>query len=248
MSTTTWARVTARGTDADIAFVRKALDECVNVSNPPIEARIARSYAVEVHTREEFLDKGYIIPGTKTSRHPRGLAAEGYVADGRELWIRRDLVRNRPGRARHIVRHEISHVVPLTYEKRQKLMKLMKREDGSSPTEWRGGRYEARPNECYADTMAEAMSGIDSPWDDFAYYDLDVADADVPQFLTITFEPIPEAPGGGVELPEPEPPITEPVPVEPAYVVELRQTIEDQAQRLNMIATIAIPDTTEVTQ
>lgn len=174
----TWGKVTANGSDDFIALVRLALDEA-KLSPVPLETAIARNYTIEQHSNAEFRAAGYILPNDIT--------AEGHVVGGDKLWVNGRIVNRKPKRARHIVRHELAHVLPLTAQKKTDVMALMAREDGTHPTTWKGGGYLGRANECYADTMAEAMSGIDSPWDDFAYYRLDVADADLPKFLDITF-------------------------------------------------------------
>lgn len=207
-----WGQVVARGTAADIALVRKALDECVNVTSPPAEDRLKKDFVIEVHSPAEFVAAGAIIPGSKDAKHPKGVAAEGYSAPGQlpsgDLWINRKIVSRKPKRARHIVRHEISHNFPLTDEKRAEFMAKMRSKDGKRPTKWRGGLYEARPNECYADTMAEAMSNVDSPWDDYDYYLLDVDDLEVPAFVEITFRQT-------AQPPTVEPPATPLPPVDP---------------------------------
>lgn len=189
-----FGKIIARGSDAFVALVGLALDECVNqdIRNLP-----ARDFTIEEHTPAEFRAAGYIIKAT-------GDTAEGHVVGGHKLWINSRTVAGRPKRARHIVRHEIGHVVPLTDSKRTGLMSLMLTATDAHPTVWAGGGYLSKPYECFADTFAEAVSGQDSPWDDFAFYLLDVPDADVPKLLAVAMR---------VDVKPPLPPVTpDPLP------------------------------------
>lgn len=183
--------IVAKGSDAFCALVGLALDEC----DQPIENLPLRTYTIEEHTPAEFRDAGYVITAT-------GDTAEGYVASRDTLWLNSRVVANKPRRARHIVRHEVAHVIPLTAAKRQALMGLMVNANLEHPTDWRAGSYLDRPSESFADTFAEAVSGIDSPWDDFAFYRLDVDDGLLPKFVTIALAPDPTPP---VEPPPPDP-------------------------------------------
>jgi hypothetical protein len=200
MSTGTWGRITAKGTTEQVALVRQALDEATK-SPVPLETAVPRPYTIEFHSVEEFRARGYVFAD--------GVVNEGRVVDRDTLWINARVARRQPRKARHIVRHEIAHVLPLTSVKKAELMLLMDKANGSHPTNWRPTIYVNRPSECYADTFAEAVSGVDSPWDDFAYYQLDIAEENHPQVVAIVFrddttpvspEPLPEP----LPLPSPE--------------------------------------------
>lgn len=189
-----FGRIIARGSDAFVALVKQALDDC---SVQRIEDLPRRDFFIEEHSPAEFRAAGYIIKAT-------GDTAEGHVVPG-GLWLNSRTVKNYPRRARHIVRHEIGHVVPLSLLKRTALMALMTDASGRPPTDWKQGGYLDKPYECFADSFAEAVSGIDSPWDDFAFYRLDVLDAVLPKFVTIVMTPDPTPP----------PPAPEPIPLPP---------------------------------
>lgn len=192
-------KVTARGSAWFINRVMQALEECVNISNPPLQDRLPREFIVEEHTKAEFKAAGYVFAD--------GTVNEGRVVKLRPqtiLWVRSDIMRNKPTRGKHIVRHEIFHPFPVSAAKQGELMLLMYDANGKHPTKWRGA-YQARPEECHADTCAEAASGKDSPWDDFDFFRLDVKEKDHKQFLDITLRTDP-------------PPVEEPptdLPVQP---------------------------------
>lgn len=202
-----FGHVIARGSDADIALIKQALDECVNLPKP-LQDCLTTDYAIEVHSPAEFKAAEALIPGTK-------FPAEGYVISKGLLWVNRRITSTKAARARHIVRHELAHVLPLTGLKKADLMGLMSKEDGSHPTDWRGGGYVNRPSECFADTFAEAASGKDSPWDDFAFFRLDVKEVDLPQFVAIALRV------------DPTPPIPDPIPDPlPPQSPELKAALE----------------------
>jgi len=217
MTEATWGKVTARGSDAFVKLVRLALNECVNVNNPKLEDRLPTGYTIEEHTPEQFKQRGFVFDD--------GTVNEGRVASAGLLWVNSRIVRGKPRRARHIVRHEISHILPLSEAKKHELMALMWKKNGTHPRRWSSKLYEAQPEECHADTMAEAMSGIDSPWDDFTFYLVDVQELDHPKFLDITFRVDPPPP-----IPDPPPPIVPPSPVplppEDPVVAELEARLE----------------------
>jgi hypothetical protein len=190
-----FGHVIARGTPADIALIKDALDEAVNLPKPLGDCLLT-DYVVEIHTPAEFVAAKALIPGTK-------IPAEGFVISDSLLWVNRRIATKKAARAKHIVRHEIAHVLPMTAVKKAELMALMSREDGSHPTDWRGGGYRGRPSECFADTFAEAASGLDSPWDDYAFFRLDVATSDVPQFAAIALRVDPDP----VDPDPPSPPL-----------------------------------------
>lgn len=209
-------KIIARGSAGFVALVKQALDECVNQR---IENLPKRDFTIEEHSPAEFRAEGYVIKAT-------GDTAEGYVVDRDTLWLNSRIVKNKPGRARHICRHEIWHVVPFTAAQRTDMMALMVRADGNHPTDWDNGGYLSKPYECAVDTLAEAVSGKDSPFDDFAFYRLDVVDAALPQFLTIALRadsaPIPPDPN-----PEPQPPVDPQIAVLKARVATLETALTE---------------------
>jgi len=231
-----FGKVIAIGTEVQIALVKLALDECVNMVTP-LQDVLPRVYTIEFKAPDLMIEGGAIIPGSKSATRPNGIAAEGFVKGSSLLWINAKVAKDKPWRARHIVRHELSHILPLSLDKKSELMSLMWNESGKHPTKWRGQIYQGRPEECHADTLAEAMSGKDSPWDDFAFFMLDVKDTDVHKFLDITFRVDPVTPQPPLPPePEPEP---EPLPPEPDYVTALRLNLQEREARLNTIASIS---------
>lgn len=231
MAEQTWGKVTAVGDDEFLTLVRKALDEAAQGEPLPdlFENLPPDPYRMEEHTPAEFKAKGYVIPGTN-------IAAYGYAINPHLLWINRRLVRRQPKKARHVCRHEVSHTLDGAYldsDKRGEIMLLMEREDGSHPTRWRRRtKYENRPSEAYADSMSEAVSGIDSPWDDFAYYGCDMADNDVHLLVPITFD---GNPGDG-ELPEVDPlPPIDACEQEVADLKEERDKLAEQVTKVKGI-------------
>lgn len=225
-----FGHVIARGDATFIALVKDALDECKNLPEP-LQDIIAADYVIESKSPLEMVNSGAIIPGSKNAHWPKGKPAEGHVMAHNVLYVNEKIARTKPARARHIVRHELFHVVLLTDAKRAELMALMLDEAGKHPTNWRGGAYQGRPSECYADTMAEAASSLDSPWDDFAYFSLDVAETSYARFIEITLRlPTPVDPPPTVDPGTPPP-----LPPEPDYVTALRLTLQDRDERLAII-------------
>lgn len=225
-----FGQIVADGDDAFIALVRQALVEARNgVPLPDVYENLPpRQFTVSQHTPAEMVAKGAIIPGSKTALRPDGVAAYGKVFDRNDLWLNARIARNQPHLARHVVRHEIAHTLPTGPFRQGKLLQLMWKPTGRHPREWYASNYIMRPEECRADTLAEAVSGIDSPWDDFKYYGLDVREGDLAQFVAIHFEkpPAPEPP----PPPEPEP---EPLPLPDPRVVEL------EAKNAELVGTLA---------
>lgn len=228
MPSQTWGRITATG-DADfIALVRAALDEAAHGYPLPdkYENLPPHAFTISQHTPADMIANGAIIPGSKSEKRPQGIAAYGKVFDFNDLWLNSRIVATRPRLAKHVVRHEIAHTLKTTAADRQAFLQLMYKEDGTHPKKWAVGRYEARPEECRADTIAELVSGIDSPWDDFAYYDLDVKPKDVNTFMAIVIRSLPAA--VVAEPPDAAPEVTPP----PTTVedTQAEQIMELQAQ------------------
>jgi hypothetical protein len=208
MPSQTFGKVTAVGPDDFLALVQQALAEAKQGLHlpKPYEDLLTRQYTIEEHTKAEFTTKNYYASA--------GALAEGIVVSNDELWVRADVVRNKPGRAKHIIRHEIAHAIAavyLTAPKKQELLTIMENKNGQHPTAWKGGKYWNRPPECYADTLAVAVSGKDSPWDDFKAYSLDIRTADYWRLIDITFrmDPLPPEPDEPDPLPLPDPRIAE---------------------------------------
>jgi hypothetical protein len=178
-----FGKVIVRGTVEDINRAKKALDECEVMHvllGKRLEDTLSRDFYIEFHDSAYFRSRGWVF----TEGSLKGSVNAGRVHDG-VLYVNSD-VRN--WTQRHIVRHEIAHVVPHGgTQKRKDLMALMWNNKGSHPATWSASSYEPRPEECAADTVAEAVSGIDSPWDDFALYDLDVHEEDHRRFMKIFF-------------------------------------------------------------
>lgn len=227
----TWGKVTADGDAAFIALIGQALVEAKNgVPLPaPYEELLAHNFKISAHTPAEMIASGAIIPGTKDAQHPKGIAAYGYVFDFDDLWLNLRIVTHRPNLARHISRHECAHVIPTSKDMQNDMLPLMWRENGSHPTRWKVGKYENRPEESRADTLAEAVSGIDSPWDDFHYYGLDVHEADFPAFVAIQVR----APTTPIE--PPQEPLPTPLPDPQLLILQARLDAKD-AKATELIA------------
>lgn len=215
-----YGKVVARGSAAFVAQVGEALKEArQGLHMPkPIEEILPRDYIIEEHTRQEFKDEG-LYAGDDL--------AEGYVFNRSTLWVRADIAREKPEKAKHIDRHEVAHAIAaayLSFPKRSELLTIMHFADGSQPKKWDSGGYWARPSECYADKFAEIVSGKDSPWDEFKAYKLDIKPADFWRVIDITFrrDDLPPAP-------EPDPlPLPDPrVPELEAAVAALTASIEE---------------------
>lgn len=177
----TFGRVTVRGTDAQILIAKTAFDECdvlYDVLGLRLENEVGRDYAIEFHTEAEFRQKGYVFDD--------GSVNWGRVLGATDtLWVRDDV---RVRYIKHLIRHECCHVVPHSGKNKQAdLMAFMWNRNGNHPTKWNPPKYAARPEECFADTLAEAISGLDSPWDDFNLYSLDVHEEDHRAFMKRVF-------------------------------------------------------------
>lgn len=227
--TETFGKITADGDTAFISLVRAALEEARHgVPLPDLYENLpAHKFTVSQHTPAEMVAKGAIIPGSKSAQNPNGIAAYGMVFDRNDLWLNAKIARNRPVLARHVIRHEIAHTLPVGLYRQSKLLPLMFKPDGTHPTSWSVSKYTMRPEECRADTLAEAVSGMDSPWDEFAYYGLDVKEDTFAQFIAIHFEqpPAPEPP----PPPEPDP---VPLPLPDPRIVLLQAKVDDLAGRI----------------
>lgn len=205
-----YGKVIARGSDSFVAQVGVALQEARQGQKlpKPLEDLLPRDYAIEEHTRDEFRQAGYTVPG--------GLA-EGYVVDRDTLWVRRDVAERKPPRAKHIERHEIAHAIAATYlsaPRKMELLAIMDFEDGTHPKKWIQGGYWARPSECYADKFSVAISGKDSPWDQFDDYRLDIKPMHYARLIEITFRrddlpPDPEPVPVPLPIPDPRIPVLE---------------------------------------
>lgn len=229
----TFGKIVADGDAAFIALVRQALDEAKNgIPLPDLYENLPpRTFTVSQHTPAEMVDNGAIIPGSRTPLRPDGVAAYGKVFDRNDLWLNARIARTQPHLARHVIRHEIAHTLPTGTTRQSKLLQLMWKPNGRHPRAWYASDYIMRPEECRADTLAEAVSGIDSPWDEFKYYGLDVRESDFAEFVAVHFEqpPAPEA----EPAPQPEP---EPLPLPDPRVVELEAK---NAELVGTLATIA---------
>jgi hypothetical protein len=222
----TWGQITADGDSAFIAMVRQALDEAKNgVPLPDLYENLPpRAFTVSQHTPANMLAAGAIIPGSKSEAHKFGIAAYGFVFDKNDLWLNSLIVAKRPHLARHITRHEIAHTLPTSDQDEADLLQLMWKQNGKHPQHWLVGKYEMRPEECRADTIAEAVSGLDSPWDDFKYYGLDVNGPDFPKVVEITLRA-----KSGTGTPPPDP---EPQPLPDPRIVELQAQVADLTARI----------------
>ncbi len=186
-----FGRVIARGTESEIAMVRQALDEAKQgIALPkPYEECLNRDFPISFHSSAEFVDTKRFVPGT---RDP----AYGYaVWSG--LWVNSDKAEDDPELGRHIVLHEIGHVLwpaYLTAEKKAALLRLMRRKDGSVPTSFRGlawgdySAYQMRPIEILCDKLAIAVSGKGSPWDAYRFFGLDIPAAALSTMVRICFQ------------------------------------------------------------
>lgn len=228
MPSQTFGKVTAIGSDDFLALVQQALAEAKQGLHlpKPYEELLTREYTIEEHTKAEFTTAKYYASA--------GQLAEGIVVSDSRLWVRADIIRNKPARAKHIIRHEIAHAIAdiyLTQPKKLELLTIMEDKNGQHPTAWKGGKYWHRPPECYADTLAVAVSGKDSPWDDYKAYALDIKTADYWRLIDITFrmDPLP---------PEPDEP--DPIPLPDPRIAELEAEVKSlQAQLALALAALA---------
>lgn len=250
MADARWANVVAFGTDDQIRLVRQALDEAaLGVDLPkPLAELLPRVMTVSFHSPREMVEKGAIIPGSKTERHPDGVAAEGYVYDYNDLWINSSIANNRPRRARHIIRHELWHPIirGLSSVKKADLRQLMWRENGTHPQRWVASTYQMQPAECLADSLAEACSGIDSPWDDYAYYGLEIREIDFRKVVGIVFRVDPvvitptEDPDAEVE------PAPSPLPMPDPQIEILRRERDEAVLSRDRLLIAAVNFTTQL--
>jgi hypothetical protein len=168
----------------DLAMIQVALDECEvmhRVIGERLEDTLGRDFRIYVKDSDYFRARGWVF----TDGVLKGGVNAGRVHSG-DLYVNSDMSRRLQ---KHITRHECAHVVPLSAAKRAELMQLMWTKRGKHPTDWtpEDKPYEASPEECHADTLAEAISGIDSPWDDWALYSLDVREEDHRRLMKVTF-------------------------------------------------------------
>ena len=225
-----FGQIVASGDDVFIELVREALDEAARgVPLPDVYEKLPpRVFTVSQHSPGEMVENGAIIPGRP------GVAAYGKVFDRNDLWLNARIAHKQPHLARHVIRHEVAHTLGTGPWRQTQLMSLMVKRDGSHPNAWDVGTYVMRPEECRADTLAEAVSGIDSPWDDFKYYGLNVPEESFERFVAIHFRP---PPGHEPETEHERDP--EPLPLPNPRIVELEAALASANARAASVTSAA---------
>lgn len=198
-----FGRIIVNGTPEQIEVVERAL--AWQTASTPIEKALKRDFRLEGHTKAEFLQRGFIIPGSKKTHPPFGIAAWGHVVGARGLWWNID----QPMRRQiYVCRHEPGHALQadyLTQLKKADLLPLMVLTDGSMPTEWDSGNYANHPSEILADAIVE---GFWRPGTILDHFYGDIPDADLAQAMSILLaasaDPV-EPPTEPLPLPLPDP-------------------------------------------
>jgi hypothetical protein len=228
MSEQRFGKIVANGDDAFIELVRQALEEASRgVPLPDLYENLPpRVFTVSQHSPGEMIQNGAIIPGRP------GVAAYGKVFDRNNLWLNLRIARRQPHLARHVIRHEVAHTLGTGGWRQRQLMSLMLKPDGTHPKAWNVGKYVMRPEECRADTIAEAVSGIDSPWDEFKYYGLNVLEERFAEFVAIHFK---QPPGHEPEIDVEDPEL---LPLPNPRIVELEAKLHAAKKRAAEIAAL----------